>query len=173
MKKQHILTLLLSCTLFMASCGGAESDTEITEDTEADTQTEETVPAEEQETETTETEKETETKKQPEAFTDYRKLTVSESEAPYYDAATGLFVVRFTEENVRYRGDDPCAVGISGDGEAYSVPGTIDLEAFPDFVNGDYYTGIAVKPGDTIYAGTYTVTITFDTYMVSFPCEVQ
>lgn len=171
MNKQYILAVLLVCAMLLASCGGAESDTETVADIAVDTQMEETVPAEE--TEPAETEKETETKKQMEAFTDYRKLTVSEAQPPYYDAAAGLFVVRFTEEDVRYRGDDPCAIGISGDGEAYSVPGSIDMEAYPEFANGDYFTGVAVKPGDTIYEGTYKVTITFDTYAVSFSCIVE
>jgi len=168
MKIQHITALLLSCVLLLASCGGGETDTDMSEDTTVDTQTEETVDAEETEPKKTEEE----TKKQQAGYTDFQKLTVSEADAPYFDAAASMFVVRFTDANVHYRADDPCAIGISGDGEAYSVTGTIDLGAFPEFADGDFFTGVAVKPSEELYEGTYTITITFGEYMVSFPCTI-
>ncbi|MBR4959994.1 MAG: hypothetical protein IKY52_03765 [Clostridia bacterium] len=172
MKYKNIPTaLLLAGVLLMTACGGeTEAQTEPVPETEA---AETIAPEIPEETETEpETESETETKKQPETFTNYTKLTLSESDTARYDAGSGTFLVWFTEENVRYRDNDACAIGISGDGEAYSVPGTIDVESHPEFANGDYYTGIAVKPGDVIYDGTYTVTITFAEYMVSFPCTI-
>ncbi|MBQ8643007.1 MAG: hypothetical protein IJ480_12420 [Clostridia bacterium] len=170
MKKFQILAaVLLAGTMFLTGCGGSETENDTDTETAAETTLEETTQTEETEEET---EKETETKKQQETFTDYQKLTISEEEAPYYDAATGTFVVRFTEDKVRYLADDACGIGISGDGEAYSVAGTIDMESHPEFANGDYYTGIAVKPSDTIYEGKYNVTITFAMYMVTFPCTV-
>ena len=56
MKIQRITALLLSCVLLLASCGGGETDTDMSEDTTVDTQTEETVDAEETEPEKTEEE---------------------------------------------------------------------------------------------------------------------
>ena len=172
MKNGKFLTvLLLAGGLLMTACGG---ETEPQTEPIADTEITETVPEEvPEETEPeTESETEAETKKQPETFTNYTRLTVSEATAPYYDAANNIFVVCFTDENVRYRENDTCGIGVSGDGEAYSVPGTIDMASHPEFANGDYFTGIAVKPGDIIYDGTYTITITFADYMVTFPCTI-
>ncbi len=164
MKRAYILLTALLLAMGLTACGAAEEETFYVD---TDLTTEETV-------ETVETE-ETETETQPEtqaSFTEFQKLTVDE-EAAVYDAALGAFVVPFTDDNVRYLADDPCAVGISGGGEAYSMDGTIDMESHPEFENGDYYKGIVVKPAEAIDAGTYRITITFDMYLASFSCTIE
>lgn len=166
MRKLCIPLAVLLLALGMTACGAAgEEDTFY-----VDTDMPETV-AEDTETEETIEETKAETKKEMASFTDYQRLTPDE-EAATYDAALGAFVVPFSDENVRYLADDPCSVGISGGGEAYSMAATIDMESHPEFENGDYYKGIVVKPAETIAAGTYKVTITFDMYIVSFSCTI-
>lgn len=169
MKKHCVwIAAFLMLSLFMTSCGGTVEETAAETEPVAETQTEETVAETEEETEA-ETEKET--RKEMASFTDFQKLTVEEGKA-VYDAALGAFVVPFTDPNVRYLADDACSVGISGNGEAASMAGTIDMTSHPEFENGDYYTGIVVKPAEKPEAGTYKVTITFAMYMVSFTCTI-
>lgn len=168
MKKRMLCWALLSVMLMMTACGGAGSETEASTDTTPDTEiqeVEETIESE------TEPETEPETKKEMASFTDYQKLTVDE-ESAMYDATLGAFVVPFSDDNVRYMADEVCSVGISGGGEAYSIIGSIDMTAHPEFENGDYYKGIVVKPDEAIAAGTYKITITFAMYMVNFTCTI-
>ncbi len=171
LKKQILAAVLMTGAILLTGCGGSAGETAV--DTDEDVITE-TLPEENQSDENAdETKEETETKKQQSTFTEFQKLTITEDEAPYYDASLGAFVIRFTDENVRYLADDACGIGISGDGEAYSIAGTIDMTAHPEFENGDYYTGIVVKPSEDVFEGTYTITITFDSYLVSFPCRIS
>ena len=162
-----LLAALFTLSLLMTACGGSAEETAAETEPSAETNVEETVPAEEE----TEAETEAETKKEMASFTDYQKLTVEEGKA-YYDAGLGAFVVQFSDNNVRYLADDACSIGISGDGEASSMAGTIDMTAHPEFENGDYYTGIVVKPADEVYDGTYKVTITFAMYIATFTCTI-
>lgn len=167
MKKTCVLlAALLTLSLLMTACGGSTEETAAEPETEAETILEENIETEETEAETKE-----ETKKEMTSFTDFQKLTVDESKS-VYDKNLGAFVVQYTDENVRYLADDVCSIGISGDGEASSMAGTIDMTAHPEFENGDYYTGIVVKPTEEVYDGTYKVTITFGMYIVSFPCTI-
>ena len=170
MKLIYILTAaLLSFTMLLTSCGGTEP--EFHEDTAgtADTTAEEVAPTEETETEATVS---TPPSTSNGSFTTYQKLTISEDNAPYYDAAAGLFVVPFSDFGVHYQASDACAIGLSADGEADSMNGTIVMDAHPEFADGDYFTGVTVKPSDTPYDGKYAVTITFGTYLVAFTCTI-
>ncbi|MBQ8401006.1 MAG: hypothetical protein IJX14_03660 [Clostridia bacterium] len=161
-----LLASLLTLSLIMTACGGTEEDTAAETELPPETRTEETAAQTETEPET-----EAETQKEMSSFTDYQKLTVVEGKAGY-DAGLGAFVVEFSDDRVRYLANDPCAIGISGGGEAFSMAGTIDMEAHPEFENGDYYTGIVVKPSEDVYEGTYNITITFDMYMLTFSCTI-
>lgn len=162
-----LLAALLTLSLLMTACGGSAEETTAVEENTAETITEETSAEEDN----TAIETKEETQKEMTSFTDFQKLTVEEDKS-YYDAGLGAFVVQFTDANVRYLPDDTCSIGISGDGEAASMEGTIDVKAHPEFENGDYYTGIVVKPAEEVYDGTYKVTITFGMYIVSFPCTI-
>lgn len=161
-----LLAALLTLSLLMTACGGTTEET-MEEETNAETMTEETIAEEEND----EAETEAETKKEMTSFTDFQKLSVAEDKS-YYDAGLGAFVVQFTDANVRYLAEDACSIGISGDGEASSMAGTIDMKSHPEFENGDYYTGIVVKPTEEVYDGTYKVTITFAMYIASFNCTI-
>ena len=170
MKKYRVLlAALLTLSLLMTACGGSAEETTAETETTADTATEETLPAE------TEEETEAETREDPQkemtSFTDFIKLSVVEDKCTY-DKNLGAFVVQFTDENIRYMADDTCSVGISGNGEASSMAGTIDLTAHPEFENGDYYTGVVIKPTEEVPAGTYKVTITFAMYIAAFTCTI-
>lgn len=163
MKRSYIVLAALCMALTLTACGTAEEET-FYQDT--DLTTEETVETE-LETEETET-------KAPEtqaSFADFQWLTVDE-EAATYDSTIGAFVIPYSEENVRYLAEDACSIGISGNGEAYSITGTIDMESHPEFENGDYYKGIVIKPSEAIEAGTYKITVTFDLYIASFSCTI-
>lgn len=163
MKKSYIVLLLLA--LALTACSTTEEETFYVD---TDLSTEETV-----ETEETEPETEKETEKETQAsFTTFQRLTVDEENATY-DATIGAFVIPFSDENVRYLAEDPCSVGVSGNGEANSMAGTIDMESHPEFENGDYYKGIVIKPAETIEAGTYKITVTFDMYIASFTCTID
>ena len=168
MKKWYtLLAALLTLSVLMTSCGGSADETAAESEIPAETAVEET----EAQAEETEAETKEETKKEMTSFTDYQKLTVEEGKA-YYDAGIGAFVIPFTDDKVRYLADDPCSIGISGDGEASSMAGTIDMTAHPEFENGDYYTGIVVKPTEEVYDGTYKITVTFAMYIAAFTCTI-
>ncbi len=162
MKTKTILTaLLLTLALLVTSCGTAEAETEGTDT--VDTAVEETAA----ETETT-PETEAETKKEVN-YTNFKKLTVTEETA--YE--NGYLMIRFTDSKVRYLAEDTCAIGISADGEAYSIAGSVDMEASAVFQEGDFYSGIAVKPSEALAAGEYKFIVTVANYMMIFNLAID
>jgi len=107
-------------------------------------------------------------------FVNYETLTLTPSDAnPAFDTATGMFVIRFNEENIRFSNDDPCMIGISNLLDSFSVQAFIDTAAYPELVNGEYFTGVAVKPAEALPTGTHKFTVTFGYYIISFEYTVE
>lgn len=169
MKKYIALLLALTgLTFAMASCSSGEGEAEETTlETEAPIET--TAP----ETEAEETEPETKYERPAdEEVINYEELELEKDAV--YDRANGLFVMYFTDHELLYPEDAKCSIGLISDEEAFSITGTPDFTAYPDVkIDEDDFCGIAIKVDEEIPAGEYLVSVTFDSYIVSFDFNIQ
>lgn len=169
MKKYIALLLLLAGPMLaMASCSSGEAEAE---ETAAETEAAETTAPEETVEEETEPETKYERPADEEVIT-YETLELEKDAV--YDRANGLFVMYFTDHELLYPEDTKCSIGLISDEEAFSITGTPDFTAYPDVkIDEDDFCGIAIKIDEEIPAGEYLVSVTFDTYIVSFDFNIQ
>ena len=158
MKKYTALILAL---LMLVSCSSAVPENETESETEAETIVE------------METEAETE-KKEPvmmEVFNFYHLEAAGE---PKFE--DGMLVVYFTEDDIRFTDESEFYIGLRGDGNAYSVKATPQIDLYPDMITNEekhYYSGVALLPEEAIPAGEYLMSVTFEEFICEFNITVE
>ena len=151
--------LMLLSLLLLASCSAGETEEDTTNETDS---------AVMESTEDTEDTAGSDTGIQ-EDYVAHRTLTVVEEDGyPYYDPDKGMFVIKFSEKNIHFTAEDTCEIGISSQGEAFVVDGTIDTTTYPELIDGDYNIGVAIKPSVALFDGTFRFVFNFSEYTLSF-----
>ena len=170
--KKYIAVLLAALMLSAVSCSSGEAE----ESAEPENVISEAADSAEEIPEETEEEPGEEPKNErPEEDVEVITYSTLELEKdPVYDRAAGLLVLYFTDHEIVYPADAKCSVGLISSEEAISISGTPDMEAYPDmFIDNDDFCGVAIRVAEEIPAGDYLISVTFDTYIVTFDYTVQ
>lgn len=158
MKKYTALILAL---FMFVSCSSAAPEIETEPAIESETLAE------------TETEPETE-KKEPvivEVFNYYHLEAAGE---PKFE--DGILVVYFTEDDIRYTDESEFYIGVRSEGIAYSVKAASQVALYPDMITNEakhYHSGVALLPEETIPAGEYLMSVTFEDFICEFNITVE
>lgn len=155
------IALLLIAAAFMTACSSQAPETESETETEAAVETE----AE------TETETEMETFEMVDSFNFYR---LEAAEAPVFE--DGVLIVRFTEDDIKYSKDSVFYIGIRGEGSAYTIKGTSQIDLYPEMITNpdkNYHSGVALIPSAEIPAGDYKMSVTFESFICEFDISVK
>ncbi|MCR4905956.1 MAG: hypothetical protein K6A33_07730 [Clostridiales bacterium] len=90
---------------------------------------------------------------------------------PYFQ--NGELILYFTNHEIWYEENEAAYIGMISDGSAMSVPASIVTSKHPELEAGEDYLGVALLPSEPIPAGSYTFTVTFSEYIVSFEMTVD
>ena len=85
----------------------------------------------------------------------------------------GTLVMYFTDEELWYEPDAECSIGLISSEAADSIKGKLDMSSYPDMFVGDDYRGAAIIPDFPIPAGSYTFSVAFGKYLVTFDMTVN
>lgn len=172
MKKLFHLLLCALLVLGAASCSAKQNDDVPADESETAVQAES--PAEENTPEAGAPEdvpEEPETQGIPENV-EVTTITPLELSKPA-EIINGTLVMYFKDEEVWYQPDASCSIGMISEDAADSIPGSLDMTTFPDMFAGEDYTGAAIVPSTPIPSGSYTFSVLFANYLVTFDMTVD
>ncbi|MBO7405602.1 MAG: hypothetical protein J6V24_11625 [Clostridia bacterium] len=158
-----ILSVLLLCA---ASCGLRDSETSQNEEN-ADVTIAQTAPE-------TPAVADEEPVIEPDITTEYPYVTLKQLELeskPYIQ--NGELILYFTNHEIWYEDDDAAFIGMISDGSAMSVPAAIVTSKHPELESGEDYLGVALRPSEPLPSGSYSFTVTFSEYTVSFEMTID
>ena len=85
----------------------------------------------------------------------------------------GMLILYFTREDLWYKPDTICSIGLISSDSAQSIPATLDMTSFPDMFDGDEYCGAALVPAAPLPAGSYTFSVSIAEYLVTFDMAID